>query len=345
MRAAKIGVVAVAVGVLGACDLVTAALGFFSQLDLLGVVPAAGFSDPSSADYGKVTFALTGRDDVGAAIAPGLAELEVVDDQGGVVHTDGGEQVPGTEVGTFLLVADGSGSTEADIFCDGCPTDPERIRVEAVKQLADELGRCGGWQMSLVEFGRDQYPGRVTNEVLADWTTESEEVVVAADELTSGWSTPLWDAVVEGVDQLDVAHTATWTDKDHAGRGLVIISDGVDTASRRAFDDAVEAARAISLPVHTIGFGPASDSDEDADDAAVEGLRRLAEATGGTYGYVSSVDELPALTTAVAAAMCGGYTTIDGHYDSPPPSGTPVAGFVRLKSQPEFGVPFLFRAP
>jgi hypothetical protein len=344
--AAKIGLVVAGIGLLGACDLVAAALGLFSQIDLLGVIPAAGFSDMGSKDYGKVKFAVTGRDDIGAALAPALNELEVIDDAGGTITPDGGEEIPGTELGSFLLVADGSGSTEADIYCSGCPTDPDRIRVTAVQQLADELGECGGWRMSLVEFGLDEFPGPVTNKVLADWSTHSADIEIAAEQLSSGWRTPLWDAVIEGVDRIDTDHQKSFdSEKADAGRGLVVISDGVDTASRASFDDAVAAATAVGLPVHTIGFGPASDSGELPDQAAIEGLRRLAEATGGTYGYVSDVNELPALTTAIAGAMCGGYTELTATYDSPPPSGTPVTGLIRLKSQPEFGIPFLFRAP
>lgn len=344
-RTWTIGLVVAGIGVLGACDVVSAALALFSQIDLMGVVPAAGFSDPSSVDFGRVTFAIAGRDDLGAALAPALDELEVVSDDGTVVSRDGGEEVPGTDLGSFQLVADGSGSTEADLYCDGCPTDPQRIRVEAVRALTRDLGTCGAWRMSLVEFGREPYPPPRPNHVVADWTTDGEAVAAAADQLSSGWTTPLWDAVIQAVDAVDTDHSTGFTDRDGAGRGLVIVSDGVDTASSHSFEDAVAAAKAVGLPVHTIGFGPASDSNGAPDDLAVQGLRRLAEETGGTYGYVTEVDDLPNVTAAISAGLCGGYTKIDVVYDDPPPSGTPLTGFVRLKSNPEFGVPFLFRAP
>lgn len=344
VRWGKLFVVGASVGGLAACELIDDVLGYLSRLDLLGVVPASGYSNPGSPDYGKVTFTLTGRDDLGGAVAPLLSELEVVDEGGTPVKSDGGQEVPGNTVGSFLLVADGSGSTEADFYCSGCPTDPDRIRVEAVRALALQLDDCD-WRMSLVEFGRDPYPAVRPNAVVADWTMDGEELAAAADGLSSGWTTPLWDAVLHGLERLDDDNQQSYEFPAKAGRGIVIVSDGVDTASSHTLNDAVEAAVALGLPVHTVGFGPASDTDDLADNAAVEGLRKLAEGTGGTYGYVSDVADLPPLAEAIGAAMCGGYTQIDARYDEPAPSGTPVTGFVRLKSQPEFGVPFTFRAP
>jgi hypothetical protein len=234
--------VGASVGGLAACELIDDVLGYLSKLDLLGVVPASGYSNPGSPDYGKVTFTLTGRDDLGGAVAPLLSELEVVDDGGTPVKSDGGQEVPGNTVGSFLLVADGSGSTEADFYCSGCPTDPDRIRVEAVRALALQLDDCD-WRMSLVEFGRDPYPAVRPNAVVADWTMDGEELAAAAEGLSSGWTTPLWDAVLHGLERLDDDNQQSYEFPAKAGRGIVIVSDGVDTASSHTLNDAVEGRR------------------------------------------------------------------------------------------------------
>jgi hypothetical protein len=200
--------------------------------------------------------------------------------------------------------------------------------------------------MSLAEFGgENRGPEFETGTLLADWTTDDDAVVTAADGLSSWGTTPLWDGVFEGLDRLAADADASFADDPDAGRDLVVVSDGTDTESSRTLDRVVEHALELGIPVHVIAFGPASDWADSADTVAVTDLRALADRTGGTYGYVATVEELPALAQAIAGASCGGYTQIEATFEDPAPSGEPVTGRVQLKDEPAIGVPFFFRAP
>lgn len=346
-------VIGISMMALGGCEVLTQALAALAEIDLLGVVPAPGFSDPSSPEYGKVKFAIGGRDDLGQALAPVADEIEVTSDDGQDVEETAGDEVEGHTDGSFLFLVDGSGSTEADVTCEGCPTDPNRLRVDATKALAEELGNCGGgWRMSLMEFGGYPDNGFTATHVLADWTTDDDAVSTAADALSSYSTTPLWDSLYETLDTLAAdAPSTTTTSGDSGlastewGRGLVVASDGSDNISVHTLDEVVAKATSLGIPVHAIGFGPASDSDVNPNDLAVQSLQQLAGQTGGTYGFVATVEDLPALTTAIAGAMCGGYTEVEGTFDEPPPTGDTVTGTLRLRSAPSIAVPYLFRAP
>lgn len=334
---------------LAGCDAVSQLLATLADLDLLGIIPSEGFSDPDSEDYGRVKLALGASDDKQVPVSPPGDLIEVVPEDGQEVEEGDWEEVPGHEEGSFVLLVDGSASMEATDQCLGCPTDPGRLRVEAAKALAKELARCGDtqWRMSLMEFGSNTTSAGMEDiQILADWTTAAAEVASAAETLGSYEGTPLWDGTFEALGALDDDAAGAFSDKDPAefGRGIVVMSDGADTTSDRLPTAVVERSLALGIPVNTIGFGPASDVGDEIDASAVDDLRRLASETGGYYGYVDSVDDLPALAKAIASAQCGGHTELFATFSEPAASGEEVRGEVRLRDTP-LGVPFGFRAP
>jgi hypothetical protein len=200
--------------------------------------------------------------------------------------------------------------------------------------------------MTLAEFGSDVPTGAFeTTTTLADWTVDGDALVGAADQLSSWYQTPLWDSLHESLDALAADADGVSSEEGKAGRAMVVVSDGADNESSETLAAVIEKAVALGIPVHVVAFGPASDSADSPDNQAVTDLRALADGTGGTYGYVSTVEELPALGAAISGAVCGGYTEIEGTFDAPAPTGDTVTGLVRLKSAPMLAVPFTFRAP
>ncbi len=330
----------------------------FADLNVLGVMPAQGYSDPASPDYGKVVMALGGETDDGEGLAPPGKDIEIEPDDGSEVDEGDWDTIPGASEGTFVLLIDGSASVEATDQCEACPTDPNRLRVEAARALALELGDCGdgAWRMSLMEFGGGAGSDFSDTRVLADWTTDFKAVADSADLLGSYEGTPLWDSTYEVLAALtddvgEAYYEQGETPKDPVGElpadigvGIVVMSDGEDTESSQQLKDVVNKALEAGIPVHTVGFGPASDSFEEYNDNAVEGLRELSFQTGGYYGFVETVDDLPALTQAIAGAMCGGHTELYATFEEPAPKGERVTGQVRLAGTP-LAVPFAFRAP
>ena len=87
--------------------------------------------------------------------------------------------------------------------------------------------------------------------------------------------TALYDAIASGLD-----HLARGT---HARRALVVISDGIDNASRIRFDDALERALASNAAVYAVGLVDPIALTRDPGH-----LRRLARATGGDAYFPST---------------------------------------------------------
>jgi len=88
----------------------------------------------------------------------------------------------------------------------------------------------------------------------------------------AGGLTPLFDTIVSAADFVSDRGDA------HAGKVLIVFSDGSDTISRNSFGDASEAALRSEVQVYCIDLNHPRDS---TPGAAV--LRNLANATGGRY--------------------------------------------------------------
>jgi Ca-activated chloride channel family protein len=97
-----------------------------------------------------------------------------------------------------------------------------------------------------------------------------------------------------------------------ARRALVIITDGVDTASRRKLDDAVEAALRDDVVVYAVGVGDTTSFDG----VAKDDLRRLSERTGGRAFFPKSAEELTAVFAQVQAALLSHHVVT---FDAPGP--------------------------
>lgn len=83
-----------------------------------------------------------------------------------------------------------------------------------------------------------------------------------------GGMTALYRAIADGLDQLARG--------SHTRRALVVVSDGVDNASRLSFDDTLRRAQASNAAIYAVGLAdPASISRDPGH------LRKLARATGG----------------------------------------------------------------
>ncbi len=360
---------------LAGCSLLDSLLKL-TQLDILSVIPLDGFANANADEAGAVVFALGARDDQGFSIAPPLSLLTFEDDAGEPIDIEEGEEVPGSDAGTFVLLVDGSASMVG--------TDPSRFRAEAAGVVAERIGACSDhWDQALLEFTTDASAGKYRHSrMLADFGSKPDRIAAAAEELNASGGTPLWDATLEVLGGLSdhaedheaalesamagLEDTGAAPDPEqgeepasgeepnpetdpgytHYGRSLVVISDGADTASSARIEQVLLQAQEAGIHVHTIGLGPASDAETEfmPESQAIADLRRLALETGGTYGYVSSADQLPTQADAIARAVCGGYTELTVRFAEPKPRGERVNGRVSLLNT-GIGVPFSFTAP
>ena len=118
---------------------------------------------------------------------------------------------------------------------------------------------------------------------LTDWTTapaggSRQTAFDKINALSVGGATAIGDALLKGWDELKARgnNVHDWA--------LILVSDGLETAGSKTFDDALAALTASSDPakkpvVHTVAIGP------DADRLR---MQNAANATNGTYQYVSA---------------------------------------------------------
>ncbi len=347
----KIALIAVAglALVTAACELLPTLLGI--MLLVLGVSPAQGFSDPSSGQYGRVTLNVTGQDDGGlpALVAADMIEVETAD--GKPCDVADVDEKPGHSKGSFVMLVDDSGSTELATAtdCEGCPTDPSRMRVSAVQALSVQVSEVApDWRLAIMDFGTDSpSDGFSATRIVSDYTEDHAATKASAEQLVSVAGTPLWDSTFEvlATVKADVsANFQTASDPD-VGWGIVVLSDGQDTESTHTLDEVIAKAKELQIQVHCIGLGTAADKADGSNfqTAHVDMLRRLADETGGFYGSVEQPDQLPELYKNIANSLIAGYQKVDVTMPVEAEPGAPVAGRIGIKGSP-LKVPFRFTA-
>ena len=190
----------------------------------------------------------------------------------------------------LMLAVDLSGSMgEMDMRLGGNPVD----RLTAAKAvISDFLQRREGDRVGLIVFGQRAY-------ALTPLTLDRESVrLQLLDSVVglAGRETAIGDAIGLAVKRLRAARG------ERAQEGpqvLVLLTDGVNTAGQLDPQKAAELAREQGVRIHTIAFGGQDtrtlfgirlpDSDAEIDE---EGLRRIAEATGGRAFRARDADEL-----------------------------------------------------
>ena len=126
-----------------------------------------------------------------------------------------------------LLLVDVSGSMDAEQY---------RTRTQSAARAV--LGALGPQdEVGLSAFDREYWP-------LEPFTRDREKILGRLDRLQPWGSTALHDALARGAAQL----------ADHAEgrRAIVVLTDGVDTASKLAVDEAVARSRALDVPIYAV---------------------------------------------------------------------------------------------
>jgi Ca-activated chloride channel family protein len=163
-----------------------------------------------------------------------------------------------------VLLVDASGSMDV--------TEKVANARNAAIQLIHSLGPED--RVSVYAFDKDLYQ-------LTEFEESKQESIAALTRITPFGSTALYDAVAILADH--VVH------EGFGRRAIVVVTDGVDTASDISVDEAVEKARGVDLPVYAVRvLSPIDDPKNDlflgvhgAEFRGEDALRRFTAATGG----------------------------------------------------------------
>ena len=149
----------------------------------------------------------------------------------------------------------------------------------------------------VVNFNDDFYLDTVH-----DFTNDINELKDALERIDARGSTALYDAVIGSLDHLKKGA------KDK--KVLLVVTDGVDNASRKSLQNAVEEAQRSDALIYAIGLF--SDDDLKHNRGEMKKARRalsdMANATGGLAFFPENVDDTEAICTQIARDIRNQYT-------------------------------------
>ena len=149
----------------------------------------------------------------------------------------------------------------------------------------------------VVNFNDDFYLDTVR-----DFTNDLTELRDALERIDSRGSTALYDAVIGSLDHLKKAN------KDK--KVLLVITDGLDNASRRTLENAVREAQRSDAVIYAIGVFSDDDLRQNRGQMrrARGALTELTTATGGLAFFPDSAGDTEALCTQIAHDIRNQYT-------------------------------------
>lgn len=193
---------------------------------------------------------------------------------------------PPREARQLMLAVDLSGSmSEPDMVLGGNVVD----RLTAAKAvLSDFLDRREGDRVGLLVFGQRAY---ALTPLTADLTSVRDQLADSVVGL-AGRETAIGDAIALSVKRL--------REQRQGQRVVVLLTDGVNTAGVLNPLKAAELAKAEGVRVHTIAFGGSGSYSlfgvpiptGGGDDIDEDGLRKIAEQTGGRFFRARDTEEL-----------------------------------------------------
>ena len=148
-----------------------------------------------------------------------------------------------------------------------------------------------------------------TIQALGDFRLDRRLVQREIERIDVVGGTRLYDAVVS-------ASTTISTPERHEKRALLILSDGADTASSVALDQAVGAVRAAGVPVYGIGIEMAAEPSTDTrlslwrslePAGGVAALKRLSDGTGGWIYPIEAARRCKEICLRVAEELRNQY--------------------------------------
>ena len=186
----------------------------------------------------------------------------------------------------------------------------------------------------VVNFNDDFYLDTVR-----DFTTDFGELNDALERIDSRGSTALYDAVIGSLDHLRKGH------KDK--KVLLVITDGLDNASRRSLENAVREAQRSDAVIYAIGVFSDDDLKQNRGQMrrARGALTELTTATGGLAFFPDSAADTEALCTQIAHDIRNQYTLVynptnearDGKFRAVRLDVTPPRGMGKLSVRTRTG--------
>jgi len=192
--------------------------------------------------------------------------IQILENNQAMQFTDvrGGENSAQTVPVTTMLVVDISGSMDKN--------GKLAAAKEAAKTYVSQMRP--GDQAGLMTYDTQTY-------YVQPITTDTAALTAAIDGLVTGGDTAMYNALVEAETNLQSLN---------GRKSIIVMTDGLDNKSQSTSDDVIAGVGQSGLTISTIGFGDATSRGQVGLDE--EGLKSLAENTGGLYAYAEDADTL-----------------------------------------------------
>lgn len=119
-------------------------------------------------------------------------------------------------------------------------------------------------------------------------------------ETLKPWSTTALYDMIERVPDVMV-HA------EHPRRAAILLTDGVDNASRIAPRRAAEIAESLRTPIYALGVDPPPSVSADGSASYEEVLQLIAEASGGSYRRIPRLEDMPQVTRELLRELSTRY--------------------------------------
>ncbi len=119
-------------------------------------------------------------------------------------------------------------------------------------------------------------------------------------ETLKPWSTTaLYDVVLRVPEVLEKAR--------HHRRAAILLTDGVDNASRISAEEAMAVARRLETPIYVLGVEPPPPASESTGPSFEEILTLIADASGGHYRRVPQAEQMPEVVDELLQELSSRY--------------------------------------
>ena len=212
--------------------------------------------------------------------------------------------------------------------------------------MRDKRPQVNAAALTLVKTSNPQDEAFVVNfnddfylDTIHDFTNDVNEMKDALERIDARGSTALYDAVIGSLDHLKKAA------KDK--KVLLVVTDGVDNASRRSLANAVQEAQRSDALIYSIGIFSDDDIKHNRGDMkkARRALTELATSTGGLAFFPENVSDTEAICGQIARDIRNQYTVAyyptntaqDGSYRAVQIGVAPQRGYSKLQVRTRTG--------
>ncbi|MBN1303690.1 MAG: VWA domain-containing protein [Anaerolineales bacterium] len=224
-----------------------------------------------NSQFPRVTVYVSVTNAAGEPVGVDPATIQIFENGEAVAPVDmrgGGELLGGESIPvTTMLVMDISGSMEKNDKI-GAAKEAARSYVNAIRS---------GDQVGIISYDTHVY-------TVQPVTSDIPTLVTAIDGLQTGSDTAMYNALMEAEMALENV-----TDR----KAIIVLTDGMDNQSIYNAEDVVNGIGESGLSISAIGFGDINAAGQEGLDE--EGLKFLAEMSGGQYAFATDAQTLNTL--------------------------------------------------